>query len=90
MERSDPGIGGAGSVVWPPDGSSQGPGGNINWHCAATQVVVLSRELGTLGGFISLPGWPCQDAGEGEEGCMAGQVLGVGRMLVLVVWITLH
>ena len=38
--------------------------------------MVLSRESGTLGGFTLLPGWPCQDAGEGAEGFMAGQVSG--------------
>ena len=38
--------------------------------------MVLSRESGTIGGFTSLPGWPCQNAGEGDNGFMAGQVSG--------------
>ena len=47
----------------------------MNWHCAATQSLVLSRGSDTLGDATSLPEWPCQDTWGGADVLMAGLIL---------------
>ena len=76
MEGVDPGREGAGSGIWYPGGSLEEPVGSRNFCWVGTQLMVLSRESGTLGVLTSLPGWPCQGAGKGAEGFMAGKVSG--------------